>query len=50
VCDDGHTRMVLLILIISVIVVATLSIGLGRWLQRKGTAIEQHHDERPPKP
>jgi hypothetical protein len=43
--------MVILILVVSVIVVAALSIGLGRWLQRKGTAMEQHHrDEHPPKP
>jgi len=40
--------MVILILVVSVIVVAALSIGLGRWLQRKGTAMEQHRDARPP--
>ena len=44
--------MVALILVLSVIVVAVLSIGLGRWLQRKGTAMEQHHgrDDPPPGP
>ncbi len=42
--------MVLLILIVSVIVVAAVSIGFGRWLQRKGTAMEQHHEKRPPEP
>ncbi len=44
--------MVALILVLSVIVVAVLSIGLGRWLQRKGTAMEQHHgrDDPPPEP
>jgi len=33
--------MVLLILIVSVIIVAAVSIGLGRWLQRKGSEIER---------
>jgi hypothetical protein len=37
----------LLILIISVIVVAVVSITLGRWLQRKGSAMERHGDEPP---
>ncbi|MGO9487578.1 MAG: hypothetical protein ACLQBB_00950 [Solirubrobacteraceae bacterium] len=32
--------MVLLILVVSVIVVAAISISLGRWLQRKGRDIE----------
>jgi len=40
--------MVILILVVSVIVVAAVSIGLGRWLQRKGTAIEQHREKPPP--
>ena len=50
VCDHGHTAVVVLILVISVVIVAVVSIGLGRWLQRKGTEIEQHHgrDEPPP--
>jgi hypothetical protein len=52
ICDHGHKAMVILILVISVAVVAVLSISLGRWLQRKGTAMEQHHgrDEPPPGP
>ena len=41
--------MVILILVVSVIVVAAISIGLGRWLQRKGSAMEQHRDD-PPRP
>ena len=42
--------MVILILVISVVIVAVVSIGLGRWLQRKGTEIERSHgrDEPPP--
>ena len=48
VCDHGH--MVILILVVSVIVVAALSISLGRWLQRKGTAMERHGDDGPPGP
>jgi hypothetical protein len=44
--------MVILILVVSVIVVAAVSIGLGRWLQRKGSEMEQHHgrDDSPPGP
>ncbi len=38
VCDHGHRAVVILILVISVVIVAVVSIGLGRWLQRKGTA------------
>ena len=50
VCDDGHRAMVILILVVSVVIVAAVSIGLGRWLQRKGTEIERSHgrDEPPP--
>ncbi len=42
--------MVILILVVSVIVVAAVSIGFGRWLQRKGTAMERHRDDPPPGP
>ena len=42
--------MVALILVVSV-VVAVLSISLGRWLQRKGSAMEQRHGrDDPPEP
>jgi hypothetical protein len=47
ICDHGHKAMVILILVISVVVVAVVSIGLGRWLQRKGSAIERGRDEPP---
>jgi hypothetical protein len=42
--------VVILILVISVVVVAAVSIGLGRWLQRKGTQMERSRgrDEPPP--
>ena len=39
----------LLILIVSVIVVAVVSISFGRWLQRKGSAMEQHGRDEPPR-
>jgi hypothetical protein len=37
--------MVIVILIVSVIIVAAVSIGFGRWLQRKGSAMEQHRGD-----
>jgi hypothetical protein len=41
--------MVILILVVSVAVVAVVSITLGRWLQRKGTQIErEHRHDEPP--
>jgi hypothetical protein len=40
--------MIILILVISVVVVAALSIAFGRWLQRKGSAMEQNRDDRHP--
>jgi hypothetical protein len=39
--------VVVLILIISVVIVGVISLGLGRWLQRKGAAMERHRDEPP---
>jgi hypothetical protein len=47
ICDHGHRPVVILILVISVVIVAVVSIGLGRWLQRKGSAMEQHRDDPP---
>jgi membrane-anchored protein YejM (alkaline phosphatase superfamily) len=36
-----------LILVVSVAVVAVVSVLLGRWLQRKGAAMERRRDEPP---
>jgi hypothetical protein len=39
--------MVILILVISVVIVAALSVAFGRWLQRKGSAMEQNREDPP---
>ena len=36
-----------LIAVLAFVVVLVGSVTLGRWLQRKGTEIERHHDEPP---
>jgi hypothetical protein len=41
--------MVLVILVVSVAIVAVVSISLGRWMQRKGTQIERDHGRDEPR-
>jgi putative effector of murein hydrolase LrgA (UPF0299 family) len=45
-----HRAVVLVILIVSVVIVATLTAVLGRWMQRKGREMERGRDEDVPPP